>query len=100
MPYFDPLVPKTSKTGPEAASKTSDLSYEDALNKLESLVEEMESGDLPLEALLKRFEEGSKLAEVCQSKLAEAELRIQKLERNLEGEPELKPFDTSVDENP
>jgi exodeoxyribonuclease VII small subunit len=54
----------------------------------------MESGELPLEALLARFEEGTRLAQLCQSKLAEAELRIQKLEQNAEGELELKPFDS------
>jgi len=93
-------VPRTSKTGSASASKLEDLSYEDALKKVEELVESMESGELPLESLLSRFEEGTRLAQLCQAKLAEAELRIQKLEQNAEGDLELKPFDTGPDANP
>jgi len=50
----------------------------------------MESDELPLETLLARFEEGTHLAKVCQAKLAEAELKIQQLEKNAAGEPTLK----------
>ena len=49
-----------------------DLPFEEALEKLESIVEAMESGDLPLETLLTRYEEGARLAGLCQTKLAEA----------------------------
>ena len=38
---------------------------EEALKKLESIVETMESGDLPLETLLARYEEGTKLSQIC-----------------------------------
>lgn len=53
----------------------------------------MESDDLPLEALLAKYEEGAKLVKVCQEKLAEAELKIQQLEKNAAGEMKLKPLD-------
>jgi len=52
----------------------------------------MEAGDLPLDTLLARFEEGVKLVKVCQSRLGEAELKIQKLEKNSAGEPVLQPL--------
>ncbi|MBI4661943.1 MAG: exodeoxyribonuclease VII small subunit [Verrucomicrobia bacterium] len=52
----------------------------------------MESQDLPLEALLARFEEGTKLAQICQTKLAEADLKIQQLEKNAAGEFALHPI--------
>ena len=52
----------------------------------------MEGGDLPLELLLARFEEGTRLVKMCQTKLAEAELKIQQLERNPAGEMVLKPL--------
>lgn len=93
-------MPRTPRTGSASEPKPEDLSYEDALKKLEELVESMESGELPLEALLRRFEEGTRLAQLCQAKLAEAELRIQKLEQNAEGGLELKPFDTGPAANP
>lgn len=67
--------------------------FEEALKKLENIVETMESDDLPLETLLAKYEEGSKLVKICQEKLAEAELKIQQLEKNTAGEMKLKPVD-------
>ena len=70
------------------------LPFEEALKKLEGIVAAMESDDLPLETLLARYEEGTKLVKICQEKLAEAELKIQQLEKNAAGEMKLKPFAT------
>lgn len=70
-----------------------ELPFEEALKKLEEIVEAMESQDLPLEQLLARFEEGTRLAKVCQTKLSEAELKIQQLEKNSAGELSLKPLE-------
>ena len=53
----------------------------------------MESDDLPLETLLAKYEEGAKLVKFCQGKLAEAELKIQQLEKNAAGDMKLKPAD-------
>lgn len=53
----------------------------------------MESDDLPLETLLAKYEEGAKLVKICQEKLADAELKIQKLEKNAAGEMKLLPLD-------
>jgi exodeoxyribonuclease VII small subunit len=74
-----------------SATKGEDMPFEEALQKLESIVEAMEADDLPLETLLARFEEGTRLAHLCQAKLAEAELKIQQLEKDAAGEPVLKP---------
>jgi exodeoxyribonuclease VII small subunit len=82
-------VSKSTRPGTPGA-KGDDLPFEDALHKLESIVEAMEGEDLPLETLLARFEEGTRLARLCQAKLAEAELKIQQLERDATGEPVLK----------
>jgi exodeoxyribonuclease VII small subunit len=70
------------------------IPFEEALHKLEAIVEAMESGDLPLETLLERYEEGSRMVKICQAKLEEAELKIQKLEKSAAGELVLKPVDT------
>ena len=67
------------------------MSFEEAVKKLEEIVESMESDELPLETLLARYEEGKRLAQVCQSKLTEAELKIQQLETNASDELTLKP---------
>jgi exodeoxyribonuclease VII small subunit len=50
---------------------------------------------LPLETLLAKYEEGIKLVKVCQDTLAEAELKIQQLEKNAAGEFTLKPLEVS-----
>lgn len=76
----------------EKGSTDSSVPFEEAMKKLETIIESMESDELPLETLLARYEEGTRLAALCQSKLEEAELKIQKLEKNTAGEPVLKPF--------
>lgn len=86
-------MPTLSKNaGQNTLAKAATLPFEDALKKLEAIVEAMESEDLPLEALLGKYEEGTQLARMCQEKLAEAELKIQQLERNAAGEMKLKPL--------
>ena len=80
-------------------SKVENLPFEEALKRLESIVDTMESGDLPLESLLARYEEGTQLAKICQSKLADAELKIQKLEKDNSGELGLKPLASNLSED-
>ena len=58
----------------------------------------MESQELPLETLLERYEEGTRLAAVCQAKLAEAELKVKQLEQKSGGDFELKPFATGAED--
>lgn len=70
-----------------------ELPFEEALERLERIVESMESGELPLEQLLHRFDEGSRLVRQCQGRLNEADLKIQQLEQALGQEPTLKPID-------
>ena len=73
---------------PAKAKKAADadITFEAAAEKLESIVEAMESEELPLEKLLVQYEEGTKLVKICESKLQAAEKRITQLEENLEGE--------------
>jgi exodeoxyribonuclease VII small subunit len=78
--------------------RTENMPFEEALKRLEGIVEAMESEDLPLETLLARFEEGTRLVKVCQTKLGEAELKIQKLEKNRAGEAVLKPLTPELTE--
>src|SRR6188472_4263520 len=59
----------------------SKLSFESALGKLEAIVESMESGEVPLADLLAKFEEGTKLLKVCEGRLKDAELKIERLKK-------------------
>ncbi len=72
------------------ASKKFNL--EKALNDLEDLVEELESGDLPLEKAMKKFEEGIKLTRGCQAALKDAEQKVEILLKSAGGE-ELEDFE-------
>ena len=81
---------KQAKAAPDQTAGGKELPFEEALKKLEGIVESIESDELSLEALLARFEEGTRLAKICQSKLTEAELKIQQLETSASGELTLK----------
>ena len=69
------------------------MPFEEAMQKLETIVDAMESGELPLESLMTKFEEGTRLAKICQTKLAQAEVKVQQLEKNAAGELTLKPIE-------
>jgi len=66
-------------------SKDAKLSFETALTKLETIVESMESGEVPLAELLAKFEEGNKLLKLCEARLKEAELKIEQLKKSKDG---------------
>jgi exodeoxyribonuclease VII small subunit len=87
-----PSAPKNA--GQSNPAKAGSLPFEEALKKLETIVAAMEAEDLPLETLLAKYEEGTRLAKACQEKLAEAELKIQQLEKTAAGEMKLKPLAT------
>ena len=70
--------------------------FESALEKLESIVHSMESGQLPLEELLARYEEGTRWIRFCQEKLADAEKRIEVISRSAAGKPQLSEFDSET----
>ena len=71
------------------------INLEKSLADLEALVEELESGDLPLDKAMKKFEEGIKLTRGCQAALKEAEQKVEILLKSAGGEVSLKEFDTS-----
>jgi exodeoxyribonuclease VII small subunit len=69
------------------------LSFEAALGQLESIVEAMESGDVPLAELLAKFEAGSRLLKICETRLKEAELKIEQLKKQKDGAVTFEKFD-------
>ena len=72
---------------------TKKINLEKSIGDLESLVDELESGDLPLEKAMKKFEEGIKLTRQCQAALKEAEQKVEILVQSAGGEATLEPFD-------
>jgi len=79
-----------------AKDQKKEMEFEGALARLEKLVEEMESGELGLEEMLARFEEGSALATLCAGKLDEVEQRIEKLVKK-DGALKEVAFDTEME---
>jgi exodeoxyribonuclease VII small subunit len=67
--------------------------FERAMERLEAIVEQMESGKLPLEDLIVRYEEGMNLVKVCQERLANAEQKIEIIARNSAGKSVVKEFE-------
>lgn len=94
---YDSAVPNHAKSAGQN-SPAKEPPFEEALQKLESVVEAMEADDLPLETLLAKYEEGAKLVKICQDKLAEADLKIQQLEKSAAGDIKLKLFETEGEE--
>ena len=74
-----------------------DITFEDALQRLEQIVDQLETGDLPLDDSLKVFEEGVALARRCATYLEEAEKRIELLTKDESGLLKAEPFEWDKD---
>ncbi len=73
-------------------------SFEKNLERLDSIVHQLEDADLPLEKAMQIYEEGMKLSEVCQKQLQEAEGRIQVLMKRAGGKIVAEPFEQEENE--
>ncbi|WP_163557816.1 exodeoxyribonuclease VII small subunit [Halomonas sp. NO4] len=78
-------------TGPTAGEAT-DADFAGTVERLERLVEQLESGELSLEGSLSAFEEGVRLTRDAQRRLDEAELRVRTLTERADGGVDLEPF--------
>ncbi|MBM3861450.1 MAG: exodeoxyribonuclease VII small subunit [Verrucomicrobia bacterium] len=87
------MKPKKTPT----AAADSGPSFESAVQRLEQIVADMEAAELPLEDVLKKYEEGTRLVRFCTQKLDEAEKKIELLTRKTDGTVELKPFEPQPD---
>ncbi|MBP6919741.1 MAG: exodeoxyribonuclease VII small subunit [Candidatus Omnitrophica bacterium] len=70
-----------------------EIRFEDALKKLEKIVEELEQGDLSLDEALKKYQEGIELSRACTARLENAKKKIDVLAKNKKGDFELEPLD-------
>jgi exodeoxyribonuclease VII small subunit len=67
--------------------------FEEAMERLEEIVRDLEEGDLPLEESLKVFEEGMNLIKLCSEKLEEVERKVTKLVKESDGKYRHQPFE-------
>ena len=63
-----------------------EVKFEKAIQRLETIVDDLEKGELDIDKSLEIFEEGIKMSRVCSKKLNEAEAKIEKLTRDQKGE--------------
>lgn len=70
----------------DAVSPNTDLSFEDALQRLEGIVSRLESGQAPLEESITLYEEGARLKTLCEERLKAAQLRVEKIVVGADGQ--------------
>jgi exodeoxyribonuclease VII small subunit len=75
--------------------RETELNFENAMDRLETIVEQMESGKLPLEDLIVRYEEGMNLVKICQERLTNAEQKIEIIARNSAGKTIVNDFEAT-----
>jgi exodeoxyribonuclease VII small subunit len=78
----------------ETAAVSTELSFEDALKRLEEIVRTLEKGEAPLDQSIELYQEGDKLKRHCESRLKSAQARIEQIAFGSDGNPKgVKPFD-------
>ncbi len=80
------------------AQEPKDMEFEPALKRLETIVENLERGELSLDEALKAYEEGVRMADVCSKRLTEAEKRIEVLMKSTGGKPKIVAFEEGEDD--
>lgn len=78
------------------ATLSDDLTFEQAVERLEAIVEAMESGGEGLDAMVASFEEGQKLVKFCAAKLADIERKVEILTKGTNGKVKAEPFDENL----
>lgn len=71
---------------------TKELRFEDMMKELEKIVEKLESGDMPLEESLEKYEEGMRLIQLCRKRLDETRRKVEMIVKK-DGKVALEPFE-------
>jgi len=75
-----------------------EMKFEEALKKLEKIVDDLEDGNLSLDDSLEKYEEGIRLAKMCAKKLEVAKKKVEILLKSDDGDAKLEPFDEKLAE--
>ena len=80
------------------SQKNESLNFEEAIERLENIIEKMEGERIPLEQLLKDYEEGTRLLNACKEKINTAKEKVEKINNSLnEDKPSLDQLDEIID---
>lgn len=71
----------------DSSENIADQSFENALEQLESIVSQLESGEAPLDESIALYERGDKLRAQCEARLKAAQARIEKIQLDADGKP-------------
>jgi exodeoxyribonuclease VII small subunit len=82
-----------SVAGGELPQDVARMSFEQALAELEKIVQDLERGQLDLDAAITAYERGTQLKVHCEGKLREAQLRVEKISLGPDGRPRAEPSD-------
>lgn len=66
-------------------AENKDITFEQAAKELEDIVRKLESGQIDLENAIKDYERGNELRKICEKKLSEAKLKVEKIIKNQDG---------------
>ena len=75
-----------------------EMKFEEALKRLEKIVEDLENGELSLDDALTKYEEGIRLSKLCSKRLEDAKKKVEILLKSEDGAVKLKPFDEKMTE--
>ena len=75
-----------------------EMKFEEALKRLEKIVEDLENGALSLDDALTKYEEGIRLSKLCSKRLEDAKKKVEILLKSEDGSIKLKPFDEKMAE--
>lgn len=89
------MNPPDSSDKSEKAPEKNQSPFESSLKELETIINQLEKGDLPLENQLKSFEKGVALSRECLKRLEEIEKRVETLVQGADGKLESVPFDNA-----
>lgn len=92
-------MPETAKSK-KSETNDAELPFEEALGRLEQLVQGMESDKIPLDKLIENYEQGTSLYQVCAKRLEEARGRIERIRRKRSGAVELEEIEPPANETP
>jgi exodeoxyribonuclease VII small subunit len=91
MDFWGGMKMVDESNGVEIPPDISGLSFEDALAQLETIVRNLEGGDSALDDAIASYERGAALKRHCETKLREAQVRVEKISLGADGNPEATP---------
>ncbi|CAN5416905.1 hypothetical protein BH23VER1_BH23VER1_28730 [soil metagenome] len=86
-------MPKDQPSSPSSGPDEAALTFEEAMERVETIVRDLEGDRVPLDSLLDGYSTGTRLLKICQARIDEAQARIEMVATGRDGEKQAVPFD-------